>query len=54
MHLRLDHAAALIAYTVSMTIPRKRGHNAPKYADFLQRYEPAEPIDLETAMKEWR
>lgn len=61
LHLqqRVADAAALIALTVSNTAPRTRGSRPLEFADFLL-YRPAinevdgAPIDLETAMAEWR
>ena len=32
---RADYRAALIAYTVAATAPRKKGGRAPKFSDFL-------------------
>lgn len=50
---RIEHAGALVAHTVASVAPRKKGAKGPKFSDFLPRRVEA-PIDLETAMKEWR
>lgn len=58
LHLgkRLEDAAALIAQTVSNTIPRPKGSTGPRLEDFMLYAfkEPPKPITLETAMATWR
>ncbi|KGG82642.1 hypothetical protein P609_19690 [Comamonas thiooxydans] len=51
----LQHAAALVAHTVSTTVPRKPGSPGPKFSDFLPRTVGSadEPITLEEAMRTW-
>ncbi|MDR0259623.1 MAG: hypothetical protein LBE51_13640 [Acidovorax sp.] len=60
----IEHAAALVAYMVSSTVPRGKGQRGPEYADFLPKRAattgaandvPAgAPIDIDTAMATWR
>jgi hypothetical protein len=37
---RADYRAALVAYTVAATTPRKKGSRVPKFEDFLLRFGP--------------
>lgn len=56
----IEHAAALVAYMISSTVPRAKGKKGPEFSDFLPkraaRAEAANeaPIDLEEAMATWR
>lgn len=55
----IEHAAALVAYVISGTVPRGKGQKSPGFMDFLPqreliRVQEPEPIDLETAMATWR
>jgi hypothetical protein len=60
----IEHAAALVAYMVSSTVPRGKGQKGPEFSDFLPKRTavveaandaPDEaPIDLATAMATWR
>ena len=59
LHLlpHVEHAGALAAYTTACTVPRKPGSKAPKFKDFLPHRKTAadtQPIDIKTAMKNWR
>lgn len=53
---RIEHAAALIAQTVSSTVPRSKGSKPPKLeAFFLYGSDKGTPApDLDTAKREWR
>lgn len=60
----IEHAAALVAYMVSSTVPRGKGQRGAEYSDFLPKraatVEAANdvpggaPIDIDTAMATWR
>lgn len=55
----IEHAAALVAYVISGTVPRGKGQKGADFMDFLPqreltRVQEPEPIDLETAMATWR
>lgn len=66
LHLQhhIEHAAALVAYVISGTIPRGKGQKGPDFADFLPSHAKGGcaandaheegPIDIETAMATWR
>jgi len=54
LHPRLDRAAALVAYTVNSTVPRKPGAGGPKFEDFVPQYGAGDqPITLQEAMRAW-
>jgi len=64
MQHHIEHAAALVAYVVSGTVPRAKGQKGPGFMDFLPRRAMAEgagneaqeemPIDIDTAIATWR
>ncbi|WP_370679375.1 hypothetical protein [Comamonas sp. GB3 AK4-5] len=56
---RIEHAAAVVAHTVSCTVPREKGSKPPALETFLMYERAAEPAqevapDLQTAMETWR
>ena len=64
MQPHIEHAAALVAYVVSGTVPRGKGQKGPDFVDFLPASakgaivasDVAEeaPIDIDTAIATWR